>query len=218
MNNSLKIVAVGVLSMFVTSAAIAGGAIGITVGPASVDASGNEQLKTTASKTTHSTESDAVIASIFAEATNDDFGITIGIDYIPYSAEAGSGSNTGDDDIETSGTNTVTVDFENHVTLYVEKTLGDGGLYIKGGLSQVTLGTNDSLSTGAKYGDEDMTGYVLGVGVKRDIADGLFFKIAGERTTYDGATFKSTGSDAVTTVHLETLDVNQLKLSVGKRF
>ena len=164
MNNSLKIIAVGALSMFVTSAAIAGGAIGIAVTGASLDASGHEQLKTTASKTTHSTSKDVTIASLFIENTNEDAGITIGIDYIPYNAEAGSGSNTGDDDIETSGTNTVNVDFKHHVTLYVEKSVGDLGLYVKGGISQVTLVTNDSLSTGAKYPNEDMNGYVLGIG------------------------------------------------------
>ena len=218
MKNSLKIFAVGVLSMFVTSAAIAGGAIGITVSAASIDAGGHEQLKTTAVKTTHSTSKDVVLASLFIENTDDETGITIGIDYIPYSADAGSGSNTGDDDIETSGTNTVTVDFKNHITLYFEKALGDLGLYVKGGLSQVTLETNDNLSTGAKYPDQNMTGYVLGIGVKRDLANGMFFKIAGEYTSYDGATFKSTGSDAVTTVDLTELDVTQAKLSIGKSF
>ena len=218
MKNSLKIIAVGVLSMFVTSAAIAGGAIGIAVTGASLDASGHEQLKTSANKTTHSTDENVTIASLFIENTNDDQGVTIGLEYIPYSAEAGSGSNTGDDDIETSGTNTVNVDFKRHVTLYLEKSIGDLGLYVKGGLSQVTLVTNDSLSTGAKYPNEDMTGYVLGIGMKRELSNGFFFKIAGERTMYDGATFKSSGSDAVTTVELLELDINQARLSIGKSF
>ena len=204
--------------MFVTSAAIAGGAIGITVGASSLDASGHEQLKTSANKTTHSADENVTIGSIFVENTNDDTGITIGIDYIPYNAEAGSGSNTGDDDIETSGTNTVNVDFKHHVTLYVEKTVGDLGLYVKGGLSQVTLVTNDNLSTGAKYPNESMSGYVLGIGYKRDLTNGVFVKIAGEYSNYDGATFKSTGSDAVTTVELLELDVTQARLSIGKSF
>lgn len=218
MKNSLKIFAVGVLSMFVTSAAIAGGAIGITVSAASIDADGHEQLKTSSNKTTHSTSKDVVLASLFIENTDDETGITIGIDYIPYNADAGKGSNTGDDDIETSGTNTVNVDFKHHVTLYVEKTVGDLGLYIKGGLSQVTLVTNDSLSTGAKYPNEDMSGYVLGIGFKRDLTNGFFFKLSGEHSSYDGATFKSSGSDAVTTVELTELDITQARLAIGKRF
>ena len=218
MKNSLKIIAVGALSMFVTSAAIAGGAIGIAVTGASLDASGHEQLKTTASKTTHSFSRDVVIASLFVENTNDEHGVTIGIDYIPYKPEAGKGANYGDDDIETSGTNTVTVDFKNHVTLYAEKTVGDLGLYVKGGLSQVTLVTNDSLSTGSKYPNESMTGYVLGIGFKRDLTNGLFIKLSGEYSKYDGATFKSTGSDAVTTVELTDLDITQARLSIGKSF
>ena len=100
MNNSLKIIAIGALSMFVTSSAIAGPAIGITVSAASLDASGHEALKTSGGKTTHSTSEDVTIASIFLENTNEDQGVTVGIDYIPYNADAGSGSNLGDDDIE----------------------------------------------------------------------------------------------------------------------
>ena len=39
------------------------------------------------------------------------------------------------------------------------------GLYLKGGVAQVTLNTNESLGTGSKYGEEDIMGYVIGFGV-----------------------------------------------------
>ena len=65
MNNSLKIIAVGALSMFVTSTAIAGGAIGVTVASGSIDASGYELLKSSNNRTTHSASEDVVIGSLF---------------------------------------------------------------------------------------------------------------------------------------------------------
>ena len=217
MKNTLKIIAVCALSMFVTSAAFAGAAIGISAAVASVDASGNEKMRTSGSITNHSTSEDLTITSLFIEHSSDE-GVTIGVELIPYGAEVGKGSNTGDDDLETSGTNSVAVNFENHITLYAEKTIGDLGLYVKGGISQVTLKTKDTISTGATYGDESMSGYVVGIGIKRDLTNGFFFKLAGEYASYDGATFNSSGSDDTNVVTLQELDVTQAKLSIGKSF
>jgi opacity protein-like surface antigen len=215
---SLKILSVAIVSMFVTSAALAGGAIGITAAISNVEASGFEKLKTSANKTTHSTSEGTVIPSIFFEKDiNESLGIAIGIDIIPVKANVGSGSNLGDDDAETSGTNKVTANFKNHITLYLVKDLV-GGAYIKAGWHNVTLTTDDEMSTGAAYGDQSLNGVTVGLGIERDLANDTFLKVEAAYSDYDSATFKSTSSDAVTTVELEELDVTQLRISVGKRF
>ena len=201
-----------------TAAAAKGPAIGITVAATSVDASGYEQLKTSGNKTTHSASDDVIIPSIFVEATNDS-GFTLGLDFIPLSAEVGSGSNTGDDDAETSGTNSVSVNFKNHITLYIEKTLPFvNGLYLKAGVSRVTLETEDIVSTGAKYDNNNITAVTVGVGFRGDLAGNAFFKAEASYADYENATFKSRGSDAVTTVALEDLDTTQFRLSIGRYF
>ena len=217
MIKNIRVLVLALGAMFLSTGAIAGGAIGITAANTEVDASGYEQLKTSGSKTTHSASDTVVVPSVWFEITGDN-GFTVGLDYIPVSAEVGSGSNTGDDDFETSGTNTVTVDFKNHITLYAEKTIGSGGFYIKGGYSRVTLETNDNVSTGAKYGNESIDALRYGLGIKRDIGTRLLGKIELEQADYDGATFKSTGSDAVTTVELEDLDTTALRVSLGVKF
>ena len=219
MIRNIRVLVLALGAMFLSTGAIAGGAIGITAANTAVDASGYEKLKTSGSKTSHSASETAAIPSIWFELTNEDSGLTFGLDFIPESAEVGSGSNTGDDDAETSGTNTVTVDFKNHITLYVEKPIGSvDGLYIKGGFSHVTLETNDSVSTGAKYGDESISAFRLGLGVKRDLGTSWLGKVELEQADYSGATFKSTGSDASTTVELENLDTTALRFSLGKKF
>ena len=218
MIKSIRVLVLAFGAMFLSTGAIAGGAIGITAAHTDVDASGHEELKTSGSKTTHSASEKVIVPSVWFEITGDDIGFTVGLDYIPVSAEVGSGSNTGDDDAETSGTNTVTVDFENHITLYAEKTIGSSGFYIKGGYSRVTLKTNDSVSTGAQYGDESIEAFRYGLGIKRDLGTSWLGKIELEQADYDGATFKSTGSDAVTTVELEDLDTTALRISLGKKF
>jgi len=216
--NKLKILTLALASLLVTSVAIAGGAMGITGTIANVDASGYEKLKTTSAKTTHSTSDTVVVPSIFIEKDiNEDLGIAIGLDFVPGSKEVGSGANNGDDDFESSGTNKVTANFKNHLTLYLVKDLV-GGAYVKVGYHDVTLSTDDVLATGSSYGDTSLNGYTVGLGVERDLADDTFVKIEAAYSDYDSATFKSTGSDAVTTVELEDLDVSQLRISIGRRF
>ena len=204
-------------AMLVSTAAIAGAAIGVTASYTDISANGNEKLKTSGSTTTHSASEEVIVPSIWFEVTSEESGLTIGLDFIPHTAEVGSGANSGDDDLETSGTNKVSVDFKNHMTVYVEKTLGSW-LYIKGGYSHVTLNTNDTVSTGAKYGNEDINATRIGVGIKRDIGESGLVKLELESADYDGATFESTGSDGVTTVTLEELDTTALRISFGKKF
>ena len=203
-------------AMFMTAAAVeAAGSIGFTAAVTQVDASGFEKLKSSGNKTTHSSSDDVIIPSIFIEASNEHF--TIGLDWIPISAEVGSGSNTGDDDAETSGTNSVTANFKNHLTLYVEKTMPFvDGLYLKAGLSRVTVETDDTVSTGAKYGDEIISGATLGIGVKRDLEGGKFFKAELSAADYASATFSS--SNTGNTVELEELDTVQIRISFGHSF
>ena len=120
-NIRILVIAFGV--MFLHTAAIAEVAVGVTAAVTHVEASGYERLKTSNNKTSGSYSDEELIPSLWVEATNEDHGITIGLEFIPMEAEIGAGGNTGDDDAETSGTNTVSVDFKNHITLYIEKTI-----------------------------------------------------------------------------------------------
>jgi len=136
-----------------------------------IDASGTE----TEGGEKNSGEADNIVAipSLFAEYVYSDT-LSIGIDYIPLSADV-SDKTKKRTDTETSVTGTATTtstsrtqtanaELENHITLYANYNL-DNGLYLKGGVAQVTLNTNESLGTGSKYGEEDIMGYVIGFGV-----------------------------------------------------
>ena len=41
-------------------------------------------------------------------------------------------------------------------------------LFLKAGVAYVKLNVNESLGTGSKYGNEDIFGAVIGIGVKQD--------------------------------------------------
>ena len=136
-----------------------------------IDASGTE----TEGGEKNSGDADNIVAipSLFAEYVYSDT-LSVGIDYIPLSADV-SDKTKKRTDTETSVTGTATTtstsrtqtanaELENHITLYANYNVGNG-LYLKGGVAQVTLNTNESLGTGSKYGEEDIMGYVIGFGV-----------------------------------------------------
>ena len=154
-----------------TSASYAEMKYGVSGALTFIDASGTE----TEGGEKNSGDADNIVAipSLFAEYVYSDT-LSIGIDYIPLSADV-SDKTKKRTDTETSVTGTTTTtstsrtqtanaELENHITLYANYNL-DNGLYIKGGVAQVTLNTNESLGTGSKYGEEDIMGYVIGFGV-----------------------------------------------------
>ena len=154
-----------------TSASYAEMKYGVSGALTFIDASGTE----TEGGEKNSGDADNIVAipSLFAEYVYSDT-VSIGIDYIPLSADV-SDKTKKRTDTETSVTGTTTTtstsrtqtanaELENHITLYANYNL-DNGLYLKGGVAQVTLNTNESLGTGSKYGEEDIMGYVIGFGV-----------------------------------------------------
>ena len=186
------------------------------------DASGTETTKSSGEANDKSDDGVAPMVSLFAE-TETAAGVTVGLELLPYSAKVGSGAMNDDDDAETSGTNSVDVNFKNHITLYAEypNDLTDGGFY-KAGIHRVTVETDDNLSTGSKYGDEDLTGFMLGIGKKGDTANGGFYKIAAEVSYYGSETFEAaTGGNATgdgsvfNKVELDDLYTAGIKFSVG---
>ena len=186
------------------------------------DASGTETTKSSGETADKSETGVIPMASLFIE-TEASPGVVIGFEVMPYGTKAASGAMNNNDDEETSGTNSVDVNFKNHMTLYAEYANGftDGGFF-KAGIHRVTAETDDVLSTGSKYGDEDLTGFMLGIGKRGDTSNGGFYKIAAEVSYYGGETFNAatggneTGDDSVfNKVELDDLMTAGIKFSVG---
>jgi len=162
---------IALIMLSFTSASYAEMKYGVSGALTFIDASGTE----TEGGEKNSGDADNIVAipSLFAEYVYSDT-VSIGIDYIPLSADVSDKTHKRSD-TETSVTGTTTTtstsrtqqaqaELENHITLYANYNLGNG-LYLKGGVAQVTLNTNESLGTGSKYGEEDIMGYVIGFGV-----------------------------------------------------
>ena len=162
---------IALIMLSFTSASYAEMKYGVSGALTFIDASGTE----TEGGEKNSGDADNIVAipSLFAEYVYSDT-LSVGIDYIPLSADVSDKTHKRSD-TETSVTGTTTTtstsrtqqaqaELENHITLYANYNLGNG-LYLKGGVAQVTLNTEESLGTGSKYGEEDIMGYVIGFGV-----------------------------------------------------
>ena len=147
---------------------------GVSAALTQIDASGTETEGT--ESTAGEADNLVVIPSLFVEYAYSDT-ISVGLDYIPLSADV-SKSTKKRTDVETSvsGTTTTTstsrtneaqAELNNHVTLYSNYMLSDT-MFLKAGVAFVELDTNESLGTGSKYGSDDIYGAVVGIGAKND--------------------------------------------------
>ena len=122
-------------------------------------------------KTNGSASNDVIIPSIFVEISGEKFGL--GLDYIPLDADVSNKTKSRTDtETSVSGTTTTTstsrtqkaqAEISDHLTLYATMALTDT-FYLKGGMAQFSLSTNESLGTGSKYGNVDVDGILYGFG------------------------------------------------------
>jgi len=204
--------------LFIASSAFAQSmSMGVSLQGLYFDADGTETLKDSAKKTNKSESGVAPIASIFIEGETPT-GQTVGVEVVPYSAKLADGGMTADDDAETAGTNTTDVNASNMVTLYVENPVDTqiAGSFVKAEISSVEIETDETTNTGAKYGDERINAITVGFGAKNDLPSGNgFYKIVGEISHFEGATFNSNTGNKI---ELDDFQTAAIRISVGKSF
>jgi len=179
-------------------AADKGLAIGVLSNSSTFDTSGtytegsccNDQ-----SITTHSNDVD--FGSIFAEFTmrsdEGNGGWNIGIEYIPGDSSLGAKSRS-ETDTDAGGDNSATytakAEISDHYTVYVEPVFYPAsflGVYLKGGVSRVTVNSLESLDNGidsSAYGNSDVYGGMYGVGLRFETPIGVIFKTEYSKTQY----------------------------------
>ena len=209
--------------MFSTVAANAEKRIGISGAYTMFSSDGTETIKSSGTKTSKTHDDEAVVPSIFFEIANDN-GLAVGLDFIPAEAELGSGKNARtdtdtDDASDTAGDNKVSAELTSHTTLYLSKSVGGNGAYFKGGVAFATIDTTETLATGSTYGNEDVTGFLVGLGVNKDNDNGTFFRTELTYTDYEDISITgSADSDGVSNKIDADIDAVAFRISVGKAF
>ena len=194
--------------------------LGLSASYINVNADGTETLKDTSKKSSTEASETGVIASIFGELSTDG-GFGLGVEYVPGTADINSATRTRSaDDEETSGDNKASAEIDGLTSVYLIKTF-ESGLFVKLGQTSTTVNTTEVLKTGSKYGDVDIDGTVLGIGINRTTDSGMFFRISGEYTDYDDISLTSQTADAVSGTKNKinaSLDTTAFKFAVGKAF
>ncbi len=216
------------LTVFSSSYALAEYAIGISGAIADIEASGTE---TEGGETTSAdVDNQAAVFSVFVEYTGIVDGLTLGLDYVPVSADV-SDSVKSRTDTETSVTDTATetttsrtqnaqAEIKDHMTLYAQYDLMGSGMYLKLGYVQVDLNTTESLGTGSKYGNETLDGIYYGIGAQSDVGAG-FMRLELAAIDYDDISLSSSVARAGVTTNNKIdadLDVTMFKASYGYKF
>ena len=230
MKNIRTLAAAILLSMFSASYALAEFTVGASAAMAFIEADGTEtegkQNEVTQRGITHVTP----VGSIFVEM-NDvvGSGLSLGIDYIPMTADVSSEvKKRTDTELSVTGTATNTsltrnqnaqAEIDNHITLY--GTYDIGGIYLKAGYVTADLTTTESLATGSSYGNADLDGITYGVGYQSDLGGNSIYRLEITHTNYDDISLTSANTRAGVpnnNVISADLDVTQVKASIGYKF
>ena len=117
--------------------------------------------------------------------------MTYGVSYVPVDIELGSGeradSNGSDPAENDDGTRKASADVSDLITLYTNIPVGGNGWYGLLGYHMATVETNETLNE-SSYGDEDITGYQIGIGQRIDA-----FKYELSYSDFEDISIKSSG-------------------------
>ena len=185
-------------------------------GAHSSGASPGKVTKKASSEGDDDTEGEFAYGSIFVEINaNDKF--ALGIDHVPQSLETETTENLQESsDSSPTGTNKVQVDFENLTTIYA-LVYATENIYLKAGLMEVDVKTNETLATGGAYGNTSLDGFTVGLGYNHDMDNGAFVRFEAAYMDIDGATLQNT-NDSNKSVKADGITGASVAISIGKSF
>ena len=187
--------------------------------------SGDHSSNTTSTKVTKDTASEKenaegafALGSIFAEFQANDQ-LSVGVSYVPHSSDSEEAQNVQNQEVgafTAEATNKVKVSFEDLITVYALANLNEN-VYLKAGIMQVDLITEENLGTGGAYGNDTLDGYTIALGYNMDLADGMFVRAEAAYLEIDGTTLTNT-NDSNKSVSADGITGYGAAVSVGKSF
>ena len=160
-------------------------------------------------------------ASIFVEynkTMSKEWDLAFGLDYIPFTAEIDSRSETDTND-STTGTRSATLDLKNHFTAYIQPSynLGNGlAVFGKIGYSHADLkiSSRNLNGFGTLNKDDTLEGYLAGIGIQKNIDKTMFVRFEANYTDYDNVTYTNSSG----TLFNADPELWTAKISIGKSF
>ena len=222
----MKKIIVTIISGLFLCSTYASAEVGVNIGVSGTlgifGATAKETLSSDSGARAGNTAQDTEIAaigygSVFIEK---EFGMfSIGVDYVPTPFESDTvetqkmDKRTEQSDTVTAGVNKVQVDLEDLYSVYVAMNITENS-YIKAGMTSMDVITNESMGTGATYGNTSLDGTLVGVGINNELDNGFFWRVEGVYMNFDGVSLTSGDN----TINLKSLDGVNGTLSIGKSF
>jgi hypothetical protein len=234
--NTILAAVSALLMLTVTSANSVEFKAGVSANGMAAYANAKETIKGTAGSSTQgtgrTTNEEAVLAtsfaSVFAEISSDEMmGLGIGVSYAPevvdLNKETRVLNNASGDSNNDSGTQTIDAKINDMLSVYLTLPVGDNGAYVKAGYIQATMVTEESLVTGSKYEDVDMTGTQIGAGYEGSLGDMAFWRAEGSYQMWEDLSASGSESNNGTTDTTKNKIQAELgsvtgSLSIGMKF
>lgn len=156
----------------------------------------------------------------------------VGASYVPYALEseatssvraAGESHTDGGDGVinpKAGFTQKVQVDIEELTSMYVSYHVDM--FFLKAGVMEATLRTNETLGSGSAYGDAALEGSFFALGYDKSLSNGMFdgMFIRGEVSVseFDPVRLTNSGSDNNNVIDITNIDGTNVAFSIGKSF
>ncbi|SMF77961.1 hypothetical protein [Candidatus Pelagibacter sp. HIMB1321] len=201
--------------LLLTSSAFAGGMIGIKAGVGELE--GNKKSYTAGSNTytAQSASEDSEYAAIFAEVNLGESPVSVGLEYIPYTATVSVDHGAADSHLELS----------DHTTLYLlaSKELSNGAsVYGKLGYSMADIGGVKANFDGTTVNshDDSLEGPMAGIGIQSTEFSqlGLIARLEATYTEYDEVKVNTTSNGSASVDKKADAELTTFTISIAKPF
>ena len=196
-----------------TTSAFAGGMVGVKYGTGDLDGSAKSYV---AGGTTYAAESgskDNEFGAIFAEMNIKESPISVGLEYVPFSA-----------DISLNGkASGISANVSDYTTIYAlaMRELGEISVYAKLGYSMADIGTvkpNDGATT-INSNSDSLEGMMYGVGLQsKELPFGLVARAEYTFTEFDDISVTTTSNGSASVKKTADGDLTTLTISLAKSF
>ena len=199
-------------SMFLASSVLAGGMIGIKLGTGDLEATKNSYTAGSNTYAAQTKSESEQLGAIFAEISLPQVeGLSLGVEYIPFTATVSVDGNSSDSHLELS----------EHTTLYglYMKDMGDVNAFFKAGYAMADIGNVKAnyATTTVNSNDSSLEGPMIGVGIQKDL-DALVGRLEITYTDYDDVSVTTTSNGSASVKKSAEANLTTISFSVAKSF